>query len=125
VAYNRDSEFRIGFRAPLLADSVNTGLSGLIAWRAKWTIGTDYSRGTIGFGSDDFWMVRGSSRLDVALTRRLAVFGQYGYYHYEAPVGSAALDLVPRWSRQVATVGLSLSLPLVNQVRAPNARGQQ
>lgn len=119
VGYNRDTEFRIGFRAPLLTDSVNTGVSGLLAWRVKWSAGAGYTRGVIGFGSDRFSTYSGTSRLDFALTRALALFGQYAYYHYEVPAGSSALDLVPRFSRQTATVGLSVSLPLVNDVRAP------
>ncbi len=121
VGYNRDTEFRIGFSAPLLADSIETGLSGLFSWRAQWSAGAGYTRGTVGFGPNDFSTYIGTSRLDFALTRKIAVFGQYTYYHHDLPPGSSALDFIPRFSRQVATVGLSLYLPLLN-VRAPESQ---
>jgi hypothetical protein len=119
VGYDRNTEFRIGFRAPLLTDSVNAGLAGLVMWRVKWSMGAGYTRGTVGFGSNDFSVYSGTSRFDLAITRMLALFGQYAYYHYEVPPGSSALNLVPRFSRQVATVGLTVWVPLINDVRAP------
>lgn len=119
LGYNRDTDFRVGFRAPLLTDSVDAGVGGQLSWRIRWSAGTGYTRGAIGFGSDRFSAYSGTSRLDVALNRKLALYGQYAYYRYQLPQGSSALDLVPRFSRQVATVGLSLSVPLINQVRPP------
>ena len=119
VGYNRDTEFSVGFRAPLLTDSVDAGLAGQISWRARWSTGVGYTNGTIGFGSDRFHTYSATSRLDLALTRTLAVFGQYGHYHYEVPPGSSTLNLVPRFSRRTAVIGLSVSLPLVHDVRAP------
>ena len=107
VGYNRDTEFRIGFSAPLLSDSIDAGLAGQFSWRAKWSTGVGYTNGTIGFGSDRFHTYSATSRLDFALNRMLAVFGQYGHYHYEVPPGSSTLNLVPRFSRQTVVIGLS------------------
>jgi hypothetical protein len=119
VGYNRDTEFRIGFSAPLLSDSIDAGLAGQFSWRARWSTGVGYTNGTIGFGSDRFHTYSATSRLDFALNRMLAVFGQYGHYDYEVPPGSSTLNLVPRFSRQTVVIGLSAYLPLVRDVRAP------
>jgi hypothetical protein len=119
VGYNRSTEFRIGFLAPLLSDSIDAGLAGQISWRVRLSTGVGYTRGTIGFGSADFHTYSATSRLDVALNRTLAVFGQYGHYHYEVPPGSSTLNLVPRFSRRTVVIGLSAFLPLVHDVRAP------
>jgi hypothetical protein len=119
IGYDRNLAFRIGFRAPLLTDSVSAGIAGLATRRIKWSAGAGYTRGTVGFGSNDFSTYSGTSRFDLALTRMLGLFGQYAYYHYEVPPGSSALDLVPRFSRQVATVGLTVWVPLIKDVRAP------
>ena len=69
--------------------------------------------------SDRFHTYSATSRLDFALNRTLAIFGQYGHYHYEVPPGSSTLDLVPRFSRQTVVIGLSVYLPLIHDVRAP------
>ena len=119
VGYNRDTEFRIGFIAPLLSDSIDAGLAGQLSWRARWSTGVGYTNGTIGFGSDRFHTYTATSRLDFALNRTLAVFGQYGHYQYEVPPGSSTLDLVPHFSRHTAMIGLSAYLPLIRDVRAP------
>jgi hypothetical protein len=124
VGYTRDTDFTLGFAAPLLNDSVSAGVGGQLALRVKWSAGGGYSRGTVGFGSDTFAGYTGSSRLDVALTRTLAAYCQYAYYHYDTPAGSSALNLASSFSRQVGSVGLSLSLRLVNDIRPPKSPKQ-
>ena len=129
VGYNRDTEFRIGFRAPLLSDSIDAGLAGQISWRLRSSTSVGYTNGTIGFGSagfgsagvgsDRFHTYSATSRLDYALNRTFAIFGQYSHYYYEVPPGSSTLDFVPRLSRQTVVIGLSAYLPLVRDVRAP------
>jgi hypothetical protein len=119
VGYNRDTQFRIGFSAPLLSDSIDAGLAGQISWRARLSTVVGYTNGTIGFGSDRFHTYSATSRLDFALNRMLAVFGQYGHYYYEVPPGSSTLDFVPQFSRQTVVIGLSAYLPLIRDVRAP------
>jgi hypothetical protein len=119
IGYDRSTQYRIGFRAPLLTDSADAGVGGLATSRIKLSAGAGYTHGTIGFDGTDFSTYSGSTRADIALTRRLALFGQYAYYHYEVPPASSVLALVPRFSRQVVTVGLSVWVPLINDVRAP------
>src|SRR5262249_33864861 len=119
VGYNRNTEFRVGFREPLLNDTVNAGISGLAAWRLKWSAGAGYTTGTIGFGSSHFTSYSGSAQIDLALTRTLALFGQYRYYHFDVPAGSSVWDLATRISRGSALAGLSVRVPLINDVGSP------
>jgi hypothetical protein len=119
IGYERASDYRLGFRAPLLTDQADAGIGGLAAWRVKWSTGIGYTHGTVGFGSDSFSAYSASTRADWALTRQLSLFTQYAYYHYELPTGSTVLDVIPRFSRQVATVGLSVWVPIINDVRPP------
>jgi hypothetical protein len=92
--------------------------------RVKWSGGGGYTRGTVGYGSDQFTGYTGSSRLDFALTRSLAAYAQYAYYHSEMPTGSDVLTSIPSFSRQMGTVGLSLSLRLINDLRPPKSPTQ-
>jgi hypothetical protein len=119
VGYNRDTEFRMGFAAPLLSDSIDAGVGGQLSWRLRWSTDIGYTKGTIGFGSDRFHTYSATSRLDFALNRSLALFGQYGRFNYAIPPGSSTLDLVPRFSRDSVVFGLSAYLPLIHDVRAP------
>ena len=112
-------EFRIGFSAPLLSDSIDAGLAGQFSWRARLSTVVGYTNGRSDSARIDSIRIRATSRLDFALNRMLALFGQYGHYHYEVPPGSSTLDFVPQFSRQTVVIGLSAYLPLVREVRAP------
>jgi hypothetical protein len=120
ASYNRDTQFMIGFLQPLLTDSVTTGVSGLMALRTKWSAAGGYTHGSIGFGGSDFTVYSASSRLELALTRSLGLYGQYSYYRYQVPAGSSDLDILTRLSRQTGTVGLTLWVPIINDLRRPN-----
>ena len=124
LGYRRDTEYRSGFREPLLTDSFNTGIGGQMSWRVRWQALGAYSRGTVGFGSEGFTNYLGTSRLSVALTKTLAFYGQYAYFHYDIPPGSSTLYLLPRFSRQAIAVGLSVALPIVNDIRPPKPAPQ-
>src|SRR5262249_43220181 len=119
VGYNRATEYRVGFREPLLSDSADAGIGGQFLLRVRGFAGGNYTHAGIGFSSNDFNVYSGTSRLDFAPTPTLSVYGQYAYNHYAIPPGSSSIALVPWFSRQVGTVGLSLSLALVNDIKAP------
>ena len=72
-----------------------------------------------GFGGSGFNVYSASTRLDVALNRTLGLYGQYSYYRYEIPPGSSDINLLSKLSRQIATVGLSVWLPIINDTRPP------
>jgi len=120
LGYDRSTEYRIGFRAPLLSDSFSAGVSGLLSPRVQWSAMSAYSHGAVGFGGSNFNTATGSTRLDLAVSRTVALYGQYAMYYYEIPPGSSALDVLPRFSREVGTVGLTLRVPLINQMRPPS-----
>ena len=118
IGYTRGTEFVAGFAVPLLSDSVGVGLGGLVAPRLHWTAGAAFSRGLIGFvGANDFTVYSGTTRIEVAVARRVAVFGQYTYYRYDVPSGSTVLQSAPRLARQAGTVGLAVWVPIINEAR--------
>jgi hypothetical protein len=119
VSYDRNSEYRIGFRAPLLNDSVRAGVGGQLSRRIQWSGGGGYTHGAVGFTDETFTALDALTRLDVALNRQFALYGQYAFYHYQVPPGSTAFELMPHFSRQVATFGLTLRVPLINTLRPP------
>ena len=116
LGYVRATDFAAGFRAPLLSDSVSVGLGGQLASRLKWSSSAGLTRSAIGFStpSDVFTTYMGTSKLDLAMTRLLAVYGQYTYYRYQVPNGSTALQLSPTFARQAVTFGFSMWVPIIN-----------
>ncbi len=120
VGYNRDTQFLLGFRQPLLTDSASTGVGGQLSLRTRWSAAGAPHRGAIGFNGSDFTTYSASSRLDVALTRSLGLYGQYAYYRYQIPAGSSDIDILSRLSRQTGTVGLSVWVPIINDTKRPD-----
>ena len=45
--------------------------------------------------------------------RLVAMYAQYGYYRSDLPMGSTTLDILPRFSRETASIGLSLWVPII------------
>jgi hypothetical protein len=119
LGYNRQTQFVPGFGQPLLSDSANAGLSGLIAPRIQSFANVGLSRGSVGYlGGSDFTAYTGTAGASIALTRQLGFFGQYTYYSYSVPAGSTALQLIPQFSRQSISVGLKMWVPIINE-RSP------
>jgi len=122
LQYTRDTNFTAGFREPLLTDTFGGGLSEQIGRRSSWWASAGYTRGTIGFNGDTssrFNSYYGGGRLTTALTRKLAVFGDYAYYRYQVPAGSTIFLFLPKFSRQTVSVGLSVWAPIINDTRPP------
>ncbi len=99
----------------LLSDSAAVDLRGLLSPRAELTLAAGYSQTDFGVsGRPTRYITKfGSGRLQVALTRALAVYGQYVLYAYDlengAPV-SSALGL--RQDRRGVRAGLTLWIPV-------------
>ena len=118
--YMRDVGFMAGFLQPVLSDSVAAGVGGLLHPRLHWSSGVAYSRGTVGFDSDDtFRTYTGTTRLEVGIARPFGVYGQYTYYYYNVPPGSGSAQIVPQFARQAASVGLMVWLPIISDMRSP------
>ena len=117
VGYARDTQFRIGFRQPLLTDSGDAGLAGQLSLRAKVSAGVVYTRGAVGFEGSTFSTYSASSRLDFALRRSLGLYGQYGYYRYTLPPGASDIPFLLSLARQSVSAGLSVWVPIINEGR--------
>jgi hypothetical protein len=119
AGYIRETQFLPGFRGPMPSDGVTTWISGQVNPRVRWGAAAGYTRGTVGFGagSDVFDALTGTSRLEVGLTRSLGIYGQYGYYRYQIPPGSAVFDILRHQNRQTVTAGLTIWAPLMRDRR--------
>ena len=98
-------------------DSANVGVAGLWTRRVDVAVSANYITGTdgLGQGSARFDSYSASARVRRALTRTLAGYVEYLFYHYnfdeaaDRPVG------LPRtFNRNGVRVGLSLWLPLTD-----------
>jgi hypothetical protein len=119
LAYSRATEYIAGFGQPVLSDWVTTGVGGLFTHRLKGSAAVGLSRGQLGFTADTFYVLSATPRIDMAVSRTLGIYAQYGYYHYTVPPHASELNLVPQLSRQAITAGLSVWVPLLNTKRAP------
>ena len=120
IAATRNTEFLPGFLEPVFTDGASASLSGMFSDRLEWTAAVGASRGEVGFeGLGDFVSYTGTSRLSAALTRRLGLYAEYAYYHYDLPPGSTTILLLPQQSRQSVSVGFSAYVPLFTRVREP------
>jgi hypothetical protein len=116
LRYARTTTLAAGLRGPVLSDSVNGDVGGLLSRRVMWSSGVGYSHGNVGFGTENsFSTVTGTSRLGLAITGRLSVYGQYTYYRYRVPPGSTVTDSVPKFARQTVTTGLAVWLPVIDR----------
>jgi hypothetical protein len=119
AGYIRETQFLPGFRSPMPSDGVTTWISGQVTPRVRWGTAAGYTRGTVGFGtgSDSFDALTGTSRLEVGLTRSMGIYGQYAYYRYQVPRGSAVFPILHQQSRQTVTAGLTFWAPAMRDRR--------
>ncbi len=119
VMYSRSTDYQLGIAQPVLSDTVTAGLSGQLATRLNWTAEAGIGRGSFGFDSNrSYGQSNASVRLEVAVSRKLAWFSQYTYYHDTVPT-DIALFAFPQFTRHTATTGLSLWIPVVDSMRPP------
>ena len=114
----RETTFVPGFFEPLYADSVGLSLSGMFTKRVDWHVVASAGRAegafseTSGFNTASAW-----SRLNIALSKHLGLFGQYGAYRYQLPPNSNSLGLSERLARQTVSIGLNAYIPVYNKTR--------
>jgi hypothetical protein len=115
--YTRGLNYLDGFNAPLLSDAVTFGIGGLFARRVQAGLGGSYSTGRVGLRTQDqdrYSTWTGHSSLDIALSRHLACYVSYFYYHYD--IQSAVVrpaGVPPQYDRQGFRAGLSVWMPLM------------
>ncbi len=116
VSYQRGIMFVQGYQEPWYTDAVSARIGGYLGRRVNvslqggWTRGAGYY--SLQEGGIDAWT--GLANLQVALTRTIAIFGQYFYYYYD----TNARQVIPffsaeKFERQGVRVGLNLWLPLL------------
>ena len=119
VKINRDTTFEPGFTAPLFSDGASLTLGGLLSSRFEWTTSLGGRRGHVGYASaDKFQNYDATTRLTTALTKKTGLYAQYTYYDYTVPPAATIAGLLPAMSRQQVSAGVTLWLPIFNNVRA-------
>lgn len=116
VRYHRGVTFIDEVVDPLLSDSVSGELAGLLSPRLDFSSSATFTRGVVGFSSREPYQMYGArSQLRYALSRVLALYGEYLLFHYQFPPTILITGgLPPSTSRQAVKVGLTVSSKLVN-----------
>jgi hypothetical protein len=115
LGYDRSFAFYEGFTDPFLADGVTADVSGFVSRRLRFSSAASYSVGTVGTGEQHgFDSTFATAGLEFGLTRSLALFTRYVYYHYNFD-GNFSNDprLLRRMDRQGARAGLTVSVPVI------------
>ena len=125
AAYRRSTEFLGTLRAPVAADGVSAGLSGMLGSRvhAHGTVGA--ARGSIGLSQgNSFTSTYASTGVTVGLTRNLGVSVTYAYFRSDFATPVLLAPGVPdQFDRQSLRASVRLWAPLISRVRRPNAAG--
>jgi len=116
VRYHRGVTFIDEIVDPLMSDAVSGQLAGLLSPRVDFNASVTYSRGVVGFSSDDPYQMYGaSSQLRYALSRRMALYGEYLLFHYQFPPTILITGgLPPSTNRQAVKVGLTMTSKLLD-----------
>ena len=116
---SRSTEFVPGFFEPVYADFVGASLSGMFSTRLNWMAGVGAARGSYAFsGGPAVDTVTATSRLSIAITRYVEMYGQYAAHFSKVPNGATTLDLPRRTGRQVVAVGIGAYIPIYTKTRA-------
>jgi hypothetical protein len=123
LSYQRQTEFDPGFREPTLTDTVSAGLNNQLGRRASWSLQGGVVRGGIGFESaGHYHSYNVGGGLNMAVTRRIGMFTDYSLYRYDVPAGSTVFTVMPTYSRQSVTAGLTLWVPLISERSSRDSR---
>lgn len=115
---SRNLLFAPAFAQPTLMDMAMATLGGQLAPRVSLTGSGGFTRGYVGLDtSRSFDLLSAAAVLNVALTRRIALFGQYSLYSSEVPPDVSQLPLFNNFKRNGLVVGLTFWAPLYNRPR--------
>ena len=116
TGYRRAVSYEVGFDRPLLSDTALASIGGLINARLDFSANAFYTMGSVGFSGADngFGTSSATASLRYAITRKLAAYTQYFYYHYSFQRNVALpVYLQSQLDRQGVSVGLTAWLPLI------------
>jgi hypothetical protein len=80
--FSRNAQLVEGFAEPFFANTITGSLGGFLGRRVEVLASTGYSKGLVGFGSDDYSTRQGSARLRLALGKYMAVDAEGLLTHY-------------------------------------------
>jgi len=116
TGYRRRVSYVVGFDRPLLSDMAFGSLEGFITQRLDFTAYANYTKGRVGFSGADngFGTSTATASLRYAISRQLAAFARYFYYHYSFDRNVVLPGyLQPQLDRQGVSVGITAWLPLI------------
>ncbi len=130
TGYRRGVSYEAGFDRPLLSDTGLASLTGQITPRLDFRAYGYITSGSVGFsGSDNgYGTSSATATLQYAITRQLAAYTQYFYYHYLFQQGVTLPGyLQSNLDRQGVSVGLTAWLPLIGSRGLPliGSRGRR
>jgi hypothetical protein len=116
VRYHRGVTFIDEIADPLLSDGGGVELTGLFSRRLEFNTSATFAQGVVGLRSGNSYQMYGArSQLRYALTRVLALYGEYLLFHYEFPnTVSLAGRLPPAFNRQAVRVGVTVATHLID-----------
>ncbi|HVQ16896.1 MAG TPA: hypothetical protein VMS40_25005, partial [Vicinamibacterales bacterium] len=116
VRYHRGITFIDEVVDPLLSDAVSGELAGLLSPRVDFSATATFTHGLVGARSRDSYQMYGArSQVRYALTRVMALYGEYLLFHYEFPPSILITGGLPQsTSRQAVKVGLTVSSKFVD-----------
>ena len=116
---SRTTEFMPGFVEPVYADYFGASVSGMFSPRLNWMAGVGAARGESAFtGRPVVDTVTAATRLSIALTRHVEMFGQYSTHFSDVLRGATTVGLRGRTARQVVSVGIGAYIPVYGKTRA-------
>jgi hypothetical protein len=116
LSYDRGLQVPDGATRPFFSDTVSGTLGGYLGRRVNVRLQPSYSHGVVGLGADvnPYDAYTNTSRIEVAISRRVALYGEHFFYRYRfASDAGLPAQLMPSVDRQGARMGLTLWAPIV------------
>jgi hypothetical protein len=115
LRYRRGITFIDEVADPLLSDSVGAELTGLLSPRVDFHASGSFAYGVVGLNSGQHYQMYGvRTQLRYALSRMVALYGEYLLYQYQFPESVPLTGGIPSaFNRQAVRAGLTVSTQLV------------
>lgn len=111
--FTRNTQIVEGFANPFSVNTVTASLGGFMGRRVEFLASGGYSRGSVGFGSENYHAVQGSTRLRLALARYLAIDleGLINQHAFDTRIAIPD-SVLPTLNRWAVRCNIALWLPL-------------
>jgi hypothetical protein len=116
LTYDRGLQVPDGATRPFFSDAIGGLITGYVSHRVSFRAQPSFAHGVVGFvgRTNSYNSYANTTRLDIALNRRLALFTEHVLYRYQFANGiGLPSQLTSGVNRQTARVGLTLWTPLV------------